>query len=177
MIDGGPDQSHNGPVEFAVRIARQDDVVRIVELTAQLGYEVSAEAADARLRRILHRPGDCFLVAEHESRVAGWLHAVIADYLETGPFVVIAGLVVDGTVRKRGIGRALLSTAEQWAIERGCQVVRLWSSAARTDAHRFYERLGSAHIKTQFSFAKSVDPAGRGDFAAFVPRIDPAGPS
>ena len=158
----------------AVRIARIDDDARIAELTAQLGYEVTQEAADERLRRILQRRDNRVLVAEHEGRVAGWLHAVIADYIETGPFVVIASLVVDRTMRKRGIGRALLSSAEQWAVERGCQVVRLWSSAARTDAHRFYERLGYAHIKTQFSFVKSAGPAGTRDFAAFIPRLDPA---
>ena len=156
----------------AVRIAHQDDVPRIVELTAQLGYEISRDAADERLRRILVRPDDRFLVADDQSAVVGWLHAVVVDYIETGPFVVIAGLVVDKTMRKRGIGRALLSAAEQWAVERGCHVVRLWSSAARTDAHRFYERLGYAHIKTQFSFVKSVGSAGPHDFSAFVPRID-----
>lgn len=158
----------------AVRIARIGDVARIVELTAQLGYEVSPEAADERLRRILQRPDDRFLVADCQGIVAGWLHAVVADYLETGPFVVIAGLVVDRTARKRGIGRALLTSAEHWAAGRGCQLVRLWSSAARTEAHRFYERLGYAHIKTQFSFVKSVGPAGPRDFAAFIPRIDEA---
>jgi GNAT superfamily N-acetyltransferase len=156
----------------AIRIARLDDVTRIVELTAQLGYDVSQEAADERLRRILQRPDDRFLVADDEGAVVGWLHAVVADYLETGPFVVIAGLVVDRTMRKRGIGGALLSAAEQWAVERGCQIVRLWSSAARTEAHRFYERLGYAHIKTQFSFVKSVGTAGPREFAAFIPRID-----
>jgi GNAT superfamily N-acetyltransferase len=156
-------------------MARLDDVVRIVELTAQLGYEVTPDAADERLRRILQRPDDRFIVAEQDGTVVGWLHALVADYLETGPFVVIAGLVVDRTARKCGIGRALLSAAEHWATERGCQVVRLWSSAARTEAHRFYERLGYAHIKTQFSFVKSVGPAGPRDFAAFIPRIEPAG--
>jgi GNAT superfamily N-acetyltransferase len=156
----------------AIRIARLDDVTRIVELTAQLGYDVSPEAADERLRRILQRPDDRFLVADDEGAAVGWLHAVVADYLETGPFVVIAGLVVDTTMRKRGIGGALLSAAEQWAVERGCQIVRLWSSAARTEAHRFYERLGYAHIKTQFSFVKSVGTAGPREFAAFIPRID-----
>jgi hypothetical protein len=64
-----------------------------------------------------------------------------------------------------------MSRAEAWAVEKGCSIVRLWSSNVRTEAHRFYEHLGYSHIKTQYSFVKSVDPSGRQDFAAFIPRL------
>jgi len=154
-----------------VRIASLDDVDRIVELTAQLGYDVDAATVRERLERILQRQDHRFMVAEIDGRTVAWLHAVVSDYIETGPFVVVAGLVVDRSVRNAGIGRALMAAAEQWATTQGCRVVRLWSSAARTKAHRFYERLGYAHIKTQYSFVKSVDPSGRQDFAGFIPRI------
>lgn len=162
-----------GDVKASVRIARLDDVDRITELTGQLGYDVETAAVRERLARMLQRQDHRFLVAELDGRVVGWLHAVVSDYIETGPFVVVAGLVVDKSVRQGGIGRSLMSAAEQWAVEQGCQVVRLWSSAARTKAHRFYERLGYAHVKTQYSFVKSVDPSGRHDFAGFIPRIGP----
>ena len=155
-----------------VRTARLDDVDRIVDLTAQLGYDVDASAVQERLARILQRQDHRFLVAELDGRAVGWLHAVVSDYIETGPFVVVAGLVVDTSVRKTGAGRALMSAAEHWAVEKGCHVVRLWSSAARTEAHRFYERIGYAHIKTQYSFVKSVGPSGPHDFTGFIPRID-----
>jgi len=157
-----------------VRTARLDDVDRIVELTAQLGYDVHASAVRERLARILERPDHRFMVADLDGRAVGWLHALVSDYIETGPFVVVAGLVVDAAARTTGVGRALMSAAEQWAVETGCHVVRLWSSAGRTEAHRFYERIGYARIKTQYSFAKAVDPAGPNDFADFIPRIDPA---
>jgi GNAT superfamily N-acetyltransferase len=78
-----------------------------------------------------------------------------------GPVRVIGGLVVDRSLRRRGIGRALLSGAEAWAIERGCAVVRLWSSVARAEAHRFHQQLGYTNLKTQYAFVKSVGPAAR----------------
>jgi hypothetical protein len=62
--------------------------------------------------------------------------------------------------------------AENWAREQQCSVVRLWSSAGRTDAHRFYERLGYTVIKTHYSFAKSLAPDGARELSQFVPRID-----
>ena len=39
------------------------------------------------------------------------LHALVSDYIETGPFVAVAGLVVDAAVRTTGVGRALMSAA------------------------------------------------------------------
>jgi hypothetical protein len=66
-----------------------------------------------------------------------------------------------------------MGQAEAWAVEQGCSVVRLWSSVGRTEAHGFYEQLGYSNIKTQYSFAKSVDPTMQQNFGGFVPRLDP----
>lgn len=156
----------------SVRLARTSDAEDIARLTAQLGYDVDASALRARLSRILGRPDQRFLIAEIERRTVGWLHAAIWDSVEADAFVVIAGLVVDRSHRRQGIGHALMEQAEDWARERGCSIVRLWSSSFRTEAHRFYEQLGYANIKTQCSFAKSLDPARQGDLNKLVPRVE-----
>ncbi|MFD3268538.1 GNAT family N-acetyltransferase [Paenibacillus dendritiformis] len=41
-----------------------------------------------------------------------------------------------------GIGQMLVQAVEQAAQERGCHSVMLFSSTGRSDAHRFYEKLG-----------------------------------
>ncbi len=154
-----------------VRLARESDATAIARLTTQLGYDVEPFRVSKRLSRILTRPQQCILVAEVEGQVTAWLHAVVAEYLEADPFVVVAGLVVDSARRTQGIGRALMERAEQWAREQGCGVVRLSSSTPRTEAHRFYERLGYTNIKTQHAFAKCVDAARVTDLSIFVPRV------
>jgi GNAT superfamily N-acetyltransferase len=155
-----------------VRTARLSDADGIARLTAQLGYEVADPAMAARLSRILARSDHHCLVAELEGRLAGWVHATVWELVETGTFVAIGGLIVDRALRGKGIGRTLMSQVEAWAAEQGCSVVRLWSSVARAGAHRFYEKLGYSNIKSQYSFAKSVDPTGQGDFRGFVPRLE-----
>jgi len=155
-----------------VRPARLSDAEGIAYLTAQLGYEVEGPAVSDRLSRILLQPGQRFLVAEREDRLVGWVHAIVWEFVETGAFVVIGGLVVDRSLRKQGIGRTLLANAETWAVEQGCSVVRLWSSIARTEAHRFYEQLGYRNLKSQYSFVKSVGPRAEDDFRGFIPRVD-----
>lgn len=163
--------AEGGPLP-AVRSAQPADADNIAQLMAQLGYDSPAPAVAMRLSRILPRPDHRFLIAEIDGRPVGWLHATMWELVETGPFVVVGGLVVDRAVRRQGIGRLLMDRAEAWAVEQGCSIVRLWSSDARTDAHRFYERLGYSHIKTQYSFVKALDPAGRRQFDNFIPRLD-----
>ena len=119
----------------SVRTATLSDAADVVDLTAQLGYDVDFAAVRARLARILERLDQRFFIAEIGGRAVGWLHAAAWEYIETHAFVVVAGLVVDRKHRKRGIGRALMAHAEAWAAEQGSAVVRLWSSSARTDAH------------------------------------------
>ena len=155
----------------AIRVARASDGQDIAQLTAQLGYDVTASTATDRLVRILSRRDQHFLVAELDGHLVGWLHAAIAEFVESGPFVLIGGLVVDRNHRRKGIGRTLMKHGEEWAEKQGCSVVRLWSSAARSAAHEFYERLGYRNIKTQFSFLKSLDATRGDDIRGFVPRV------
>ncbi|HEY0807873.1 MAG TPA: GNAT family N-acetyltransferase, partial [Pseudonocardiaceae bacterium] len=50
--------------------------------------------------------------------------------------------------RGSGLGRELVRWAIDTARERGCVLVQLTTDSSRTDAHRFYERLGfqASHI-------------------------------
>lgn len=157
---------------LAVRVARESDATDLASLTAQLGYHVEPLELKVRLSRILERPDQRFIVAEDQRRVVGWLHALVVEYVETNPFVVIGGLVVDKSSRRRGIGRTLMEYAERWAKEQRCSLVRLWSSAGRTGAHQFYERQGYKNIKTQYSFVKPLAPGGMQELSQFIPRID-----
>ena len=157
---------------ISVRPARLSEADDIARLTAQLGYDVDGPAVAARLSRILARADQRLLVVEFEGRLAGWVHAIVWEFVDSGAFVVIAGLVVDRSVRRKGIGRMLVASVEDWAVEQECTIVRLCSSVGRTEAHRFYEQLGYSNIKSQYSFVKSVDPTGRSDFGRFVPQLD-----
>jgi GNAT superfamily N-acetyltransferase len=156
----------------SIREARISDAAAIANLTAQLGYEVDTTSIASRLARILDRRDQQFVIAECDDLPIGWLHEAVSDFVETGTFVTIAGLVVDREHRRQGIGGLLMAHAERWAAEKGCAVVRLWSSAARTDAHRFYARLGYTIVKNQYSFAKCVGEGDVIDLEALTPRIE-----
>ena len=155
-----------------VRLARVSDADDIAKLTNQLGYDVDASTAAARLARIVSRHDQRFWLAEIDGRPVGWLHATIDEFVESGTYVHIAGLVVEKGHRKQGVGTTLLDKAEGWARDEGYSVVRLHSSAHRTASHRFYERRGYTNIKTQYSFAKQFGSPRDRDLRRFVPRVD-----
>jgi GNAT superfamily N-acetyltransferase len=157
--------------DITIRSARPSDAETIAALTKQLGYDAEPSAVADRLSRLLARSDQQFLVADVGGRSVGWIHMLIAEFVELDAFVVVGGLVVDRDYRKQGIGRRLLAQAEEWAVQQGCAVVRLWSSATRTDAHEFYRRVGYTIVKTQYSFAKSVGAAGPDALRALVPDV------
>lgn len=157
---------------ISIRTGRESDAEAVANLTLQLGYDVTPAVAKERLARILSRTEQRFVIAEDDGRPVAWLHAIKAEYLEADPFVMIAGLVVDTTCRNRGIGHMLMDTAEQWAKEQQCSLVRLSSSAGRVAAHRFYEQLGYTIVKTQYAFAKSFDADAASKITRLAPRID-----
>jgi GNAT superfamily N-acetyltransferase len=159
-------------MSVSIRPARASDVDDIARLTAQLGYDVADSSLAQRLPGILARSEEQLVVAEIDGRVVGWLHAAASECVEEELFAVICGLVVDASLRRTGIGKMLITWAEEWARQRGCSVIRLWSSVGRKASHRFYEQMGYTIIKTQHAFAKSLLPAGRDDLKRLVPRIE-----
>lgn len=156
---------------ISIRPAQIADARSISELTTQLGYDVPPSTVGERLARLVGRSDQQFLVAEMDDDVVGWIHVVTIEYIETGAFGVVGGLVVDRTHRKHGVGRALMARAEDWVRGQGCTLMRLWSSAMRTESHRFYEHLGYANVKTQYTFVKALDPSAREAIRGFVPRV------
>ena len=165
------------PMSLLLREACVDDAPDVERLTRQLGYSPSIEHVTASLSRILGRPGERFVMADLDGQAVGWIHAVVADYVDVEPFVLIAGLVVDARVRRQGVGRRLMTHVEEWARLQGCNAVRLSSSSTRVAAHRFYESIGFTNIKTQYSFAKSLTGDSPATLRTFVPNVNQKGGS
>jgi len=155
------------------RPARAADAPSIAALVRQLGYDAAPSDVADRLARLLARSDHRFIVAEADGHLLGWVHVELSETVDTGSLAVIAGLVVERAHRRQGIGAALMAEAEAWARQQGSPLMRLRSSATRTPAHRFYEGLGYANVKTQYSFVKPLDARGAQLAARLVPKVEP----
>ncbi len=63
------------------------------------------------------------------------------------------------SARRMGIGKALVSAAEQWTARQGLTSIRVRSNISRAESHPFYERLGFIRKKTQHAYAKPLPAA------------------
>jgi GNAT superfamily N-acetyltransferase len=139
-----------------IRLMTIEDASQVAELSSQLGYPVTAYEIRERIERIGEKPGNTCFVALDEHRVVGWVHAHEIDRLETPPYAEIGGLVVDEKSRQKGVGKLLMSAAEEWAVANGYPCIKLSSGLHRSDAHIFYERIGYRNIRTSYRFEKQL---------------------
>jgi GNAT superfamily N-acetyltransferase len=144
-----------------VRAAREADAPGVAELSGQLGYPSTLEQARIRLAGLVADTDHAVFVAElPEAPLAGWVHVFLYLVLEADLRAEIGGLVVDAACRRRGVGRALMRRAEEWAAQKGCATVTLRSNVIREEAHAFYRSLGYSVTKTQHAFRKTMGAPG-----------------
>ncbi|MCR8644452.1 GNAT family N-acetyltransferase [Paenibacillus sp. N1-5-1-14] len=94
--------------------------------------------------RMERQEGNQIIVAVEGEDVMGCLQLTyIPGVVRLGMLrAQIEGVRVDRNHRSKGVGEALFKYAIQLAEDAGCGLVQLTTDKARTDAHRFYERLG-----------------------------------
>ncbi|MFB7783078.1 GNAT family N-acetyltransferase [Streptomyces vinaceus] len=149
------------PDEPAIRPATEEDLPAIVALLADDPLGATRESPDdltpylAAFKRLADDPHQRVVVAVRENRVVGTLQLTIVPGLSRKGATrsIIEGVRVHADERGSGLGTRFI----QWAIEESrrenCQLVQLTSDVTRTDAHRFYERLGftASHVGFKLS--------------------------
>ena len=141
---------------ITIRDALDSDAAAIAMLTVELGYEADREAIQSRLARLKGRGDHKVVVALEEEKIVGWMQVHASDVLESGFRAEIVGLVVSERSRRRGVGRSLVSRAEQWAVEIGAEAIVVRSNTKRVESHSFYPALGFTSSKTQAVYRKQL---------------------
>lgn len=137
-------------MSLLVRDAEPDDLAAILALQhedALAAFDepdvVTARQRDA-FAEIAADPRQSLLVGIRDDRVVAtaqvtWLRVLSAD---GGLYCQVEAVRTARDVRGQGIGATLMRHIEERARRRGAARIQLTSNARRTDAHRFYTRLG-----------------------------------
>jgi GNAT superfamily N-acetyltransferase len=139
-----------------VRQAQPGDASEMARLAGELGYPLAPDEMRRRLERILPDSHHYIAVASSGQRIMGWMHVERRISLEGGERAELMGLIVEPTVRRRGIGRRLVDMAENWVLAKGLAQLTVRSNTARVLSHPFYEALGYQRAKTQHVYVKRV---------------------
>jgi GNAT superfamily N-acetyltransferase len=134
--------------ELIVRLAHADDWSAVANLLVELGRGVASRAAEDATHRLqfaghIRQIEHVTLVAERKGDLVGVIdteyHQRLGDHR---PQARVNDLVVTERERGGGVGRALLSRAEELARKRGCFRMSLVTAAWREDAMALYESEG-----------------------------------
>jgi RimJ/RimL family protein N-acetyltransferase len=138
--------------EFRIRPAEPGDAAALVELAQAVGSEPEGwlittsnwrSAGDERryLKSIRRYPHAAVFVAEGPDGIVGRL-SVGRDPHPASHHVADLGLMVARSHRRRGIGRALLEAAVEWARAREVRKLELHVFPHNAGAIELYERFG-----------------------------------
>ncbi|MFG2778055.1 GNAT family N-acetyltransferase [Streptomyces prunicolor] len=142
--------------DLEIRAAVTEDVPAIVGMLADDPLGSQRESPDdlspylAALDRLTADPNQHLVVAVREGRVVGTLQLTVVPGLSRKGATrsIIEAVRIHADERGSGLGTQLIEWAIAESRRQGCQLVQLTSDATRTDAHRFYERLGftASHV-------------------------------
>ena len=136
------------------RLARREDVPAIVRLLADDTLGAQRESAAEPLPEVYSSafeaveasPDNEIIVGESGGAVVACLQITYIPGLGRKGVLraQIEAVRVASSMRGVGLGERLMRVAIDRARQRGCGLVQLTSDKERSDAHRFYERLGFA---------------------------------
>ncbi|MEQ8145772.1 GNAT family N-acetyltransferase [Streptomyces sp. OP7] len=142
--------------DLEIRAATADDIPAIVAMLADDPLGAQRESPDdlspylTAMERLRADPNQYLVVAVREGRVVGTLQLTIIPGLSRRGSTrsIIEAVRVHADERGGGLGSKLIEWAIDTSRREGCRLVQLTSDSTRTDAHRFYERLGftASHV-------------------------------
>lgn len=139
--------------DLAIRAALMTDVPGIVAMLADdmLGA-LREDPSDlspyyAAFDRVTADPTQHLLVAERGGELLGTMQLFVLHGLASrgSTRVQVESVRIAASARGAGLGTALMEWAIEFARSSGASVVQLTSHSSRSDAHRFYQRLGFEH--------------------------------
>ncbi|MBX9424109.1 MULTISPECIES: GNAT family N-acetyltransferase [Streptomyces] len=148
--------------DLEIRAATAADLEAIVAMLADDPLGAQRESPDdlgpylTAYERLAGDPHQHLVVAVRAGKVVGTLQLTVIPGLSRRGATrsIIEGVRVHADERGGGLGTQLIEWAVEESGRQGCRLVQLTSDVTRTDAHRFYERLGfeASHV----GFKKSL---------------------
>jgi GNAT superfamily N-acetyltransferase len=142
--------------DLQIRPASPADIPAIVAMLADDPLGARRESPDdlapytEAFARLAGDPNQHLVVAEREGRVVGTLQLTLVHGLSRRGATrsIIEAVRIHAEERGSGLGSRLIEWAVEESRRQNCQLVQLTSDTSRTDAHRFYERLGfeASHV-------------------------------
>jgi len=116
-----------------------DEIARVINAAFEIEREFrrGERTSPAEVLTTMSRNHEIFLVAEEGGRLVAAVEVRVDG--DAGYFGMLA---VDASVRRGGIGRALVEAAEAHCRRAGCSVMTMSTGENRTELIPYYEKMG-----------------------------------
>jgi len=132
--------------ELVIRPAEASDVAAMAAWTAEVPlfreHGITAAGVERQLAAALEDPGAYLLAATIDGVPVGFAHFLLKGGFGRSGYLKL--LSVDGRVRSRGVGRALMAELEHRFLQPNGLL--LLCTHTNTSARRFYEALGYQQV-------------------------------
>ena len=141
-----------------IRRLVEKDLESLAKLYKQFwSVESDQKMMKGKFQELNNNPKYIILCATINKDVVGSIMGIICDelYGQCRPFLIMEDLIVDKPYRKKGIGKALMTELENFAVDNGCTQIQFITENDRQDAISFYESLGY-NKRTHIGFKKTL---------------------
>ena len=135
---------------------REISLWEVAFLSDQLGYTVTENDIIHRFRKLISSNRHGLFVYEENKNILGWIHLECVEDLIEEDKAEIKALIVSENSRGKGIGKALIKSAEKWAKTNHLHTIYLNCNILRERTHSFYEREGFSNYKNSRFFEKKI---------------------
>src|SRR5256714_12014190 len=120
-------------------VSDADEIARIINAAFEIEREFrpGERTSPSEVLTSISQKHGIFVVAEDEGRLVGAVEVRVDG--EAGYFGMLA---VDASVRRGGIGRALVEAAEAHCRSAGCSIMTMSTGENRTELIPYYEKMG-----------------------------------
>ena len=121
------------------------DIDQLIELYKDLTpFKNDFEKSQEIYEEMIKDENYLLLIAKEGDKVIGSVLGICCKSLASGgePFLVIEDVIVDKSIRGKGVGSRLFESIENFAKKKKCTYAILVSSDFRTKGHKFYEKMG-----------------------------------
>jgi ribosomal protein S18 acetylase RimI-like enzyme len=139
-------------MQTRLRQAKKDDLGFLLSLIPRLsgfGLPASRDAkaldkfTKEKLRESFDEAKSVILIAEQAGQRLGFIQLEEdKEFFSGEAHAYIANLAIAQEAEGKGVGKALMQTAETWAKEKGFRFISLYVFATNQHARGFYEKLG-----------------------------------
>ena len=146
-----------------IRQAVKKDIAQWTAMRCRLWPEGTAKEHAQDIRNDMADPvRECFVAESPDGALIGFLEASlrsIADGCWFSPAGYIEGWWVAPAWRRRGVGKALIRAAEDWALQKGCREMASDAEIRNKRSIKAHKRLGFKEVAKVVQFSKKLKRA------------------